>query len=66
MSVGTVMYYIWDCKLRKAKQSFAGCLNFYFYHMDIMRKLSANLKSEMNGTDLDLCRYWDGERPRGW
>jgi hypothetical protein len=66
MSSGTILYYVWDCKLRKAKQSFAGCLNFYFFHIDIMRKLSAKLKEEMQGIDLDLCRYWNGERPRGW
>jgi Reverse transcriptase (RNA-dependent DNA polymerase) len=66
ISAGTIMYYVWDCKLRKAKQSFAGCLNFYFFHLDIVRKLSAKFKDEMLGTNLDLCRYWDGERPRGW
>jgi exonuclease III len=66
ISAGTIMFYVWDCKLRKSKQSFAGCLNFYFFHLDILRKLSAKFKDEMMGTDLDLCRYWDGERPRGW
>jgi hypothetical protein len=66
MTASVILLYIWDCKLWKVKQSFAGCLNFYFYHCDTMRKVSNKFKAEMNGTNLDLCRYWDGERPRGW
>jgi hypothetical protein len=62
----TVLFYIWDCKLRKCRQSSASCLNFYFYHMDIIRRISPSLRDEMSKIDLDLCRYWNGERPRGW
>jgi exonuclease III len=66
LTAGIIQYYIWDCKLRKCKQSLASCLNFYFYHMDTVRKVSSNLRAEMNDINLDLCRYWHGERPRGW
>jgi hypothetical protein len=31
--------------------------------MDIIRRLSPSFRDEMNSTDLDLCRYWHGERP---
>jgi hypothetical protein len=66
LTAGTILYYIWDCKLRKSKQSLSSCLNFYFYHMEIVRKVSSALRAEMNEIDLDLCRFWNGERPRGW
>jgi hypothetical protein len=66
MTTTVVMFYIWDCKLRKCKQSLSSCLNFYFFYMDIVRKVSKTLRDEMQKTYLDLCRYWNGERPRGW
>jgi hypothetical protein len=39
---------------------------FFFYHMDMIRKLNLYLKNEMTKVNLDLCRYWNGERRRGW
>jgi hypothetical protein len=66
LTTSVVLFYVWDCKLRKGKQSLASCLNFYFYHMEIVQKMSPSLKEEMSKINLDLCRYWDGERPQGW
>jgi hypothetical protein len=66
LTTSVILFYVWDCKLRKSKQSLASCLNFYFYHMEIVRKISPSLREEMTKINLDLCRYWDGERPRGW
>jgi hypothetical protein len=66
LTTSVILYYVWDCKLRKVRQSLASCLNFYFYYMELIRKLNPALREEMSKINLDLCRYWDGERPRGW
>jgi hypothetical protein len=66
LTVATIHFYIWECKLKKNKVSLSSCLNFYFYHMELARKLSNKLKNEMSNIDLDLCRHWQGERQRGW
>jgi hypothetical protein len=34
--------------------------------MDIIRRINKSLREEMSKIDLDLCRFWNGERPRGW
>jgi exonuclease III len=59
----TIMFYVWNCKLKKIVQSFASCKNFFFYHMDLSKKVSSSLRNEMEGIDIDLCRHWHGERP---
>jgi exonuclease III len=66
VTVLVILFYVWDCKLQKKRQSLMSCLNFYFFHMETARKLNSCLRNEMNNLNLDLCRYWNGERRRGW
>jgi hypothetical protein len=61
-----ILFYVWECKLQKKRQSFGSALNYFFYHMDIIRKISSQTRTEMTKLNLDLCRYWNGERRRGW
>jgi hypothetical protein len=66
MTMIVIQFFIWECKLNKRVQSLSSCLNFYFYHMEILRKVNKKLQYNMGKTDLDLCRYWNSERGRGW
>jgi exonuclease III len=61
-----VQYYVWDCKLQKRNQSLSSCLDFYFFHMEIVRKVNKKVSKTMSKVNLDLCRYWQTERGRGW
>jgi hypothetical protein len=61
-----IQYYVWDCKLNKRSQSLSSCLNFYFFHMDILKSTNKKISIKMGKTNLDLCRYWHSERGRGW
>jgi exonuclease III len=66
LTMTIIQYYVWECKLNKRPQSVSSCLNFYFYHMDILKRSNGKLSAKMGKTNLDLCRYWKNERGRGW
>jgi hypothetical protein len=66
LSVITVQYYVWECKLQKRNQSLSSCLDFYFFHMETTRRTNKKVSKTMSKTNLDLCRYWQTERGRGW
>jgi hypothetical protein len=66
MTMIIIQFFIWECKINKRVQSLSSCLNFYFYHMEILCKVNKKLQYKMGKTDLDLCRYWNSERGRGW
>jgi hypothetical protein len=61
-----VQFYVWECKLQKRLQSLSSYLDFNFFHMEIIRKTNKKVSKTMSRTNLDLCRYWQTERGRGW
>jgi hypothetical protein len=62
--VGTVQWYIWECKLKKCSLSWDGCKTFCLEKLECMVKVSTVLREDMANSNISLRRHWraDGRR----
>jgi hypothetical protein len=60
-----LMFYIWECKLRKRLPTTEGMANDLFYNMENIRRASSTLRMHMaKVNNLLLCRIWTAEVSR--
>jgi hypothetical protein len=55
-----IMFYIWECKLKKTMPTIMGLTNEIFWTMDIAIKLNRRLSEDMTN-NLHICRIWKAE-----
>jgi hypothetical protein len=59
----TLNYFVWQCKLQKKIPVSENWYNELFYAVEIIRRISNNLRADMS-LNLPLCRNWSEESSR--
>jgi exonuclease III len=51
-----VLFYVWECKLKKIKMSFASAENFLEFHVKTTTRVSGRCRDCITNSDLKFCR----------
>jgi hypothetical protein len=57
-----VLFYVWECKLKKIKMSFASAENFLEFHVKTKTRVSSRCRDCITNSDLKFCRRWRDEQ----
>jgi hypothetical protein len=57
-----VLFYVWECKLKKIKMSFASAENFLEFHVKTTTRVSGRCRDCITNSDLKFCRRWRDEQ----
>jgi exonuclease III len=56
--VGTINFYIWECKIKKSCTSWDGCKTFCYEKIETMLAVSSKLRSSREKLNISFFRRW--------